>query len=97
MPTSKYARDEGKAKYFIEYAKKSDMFIGALFTLLLNWLLMGVKGVILFVILLAVIFLFIQYVKRKIGGMTGDTIGATNEIAEATALLFSLILLNYKI
>ena len=94
--TSKYARDEGKAKYFIEYAKKSDMFIGALFTLLLNWLLMGVKGVILFVILLAVIFLFIQYAKRKIGGMTGDTIGAANEIAEAAALLFSLILLNYK-
>ena len=93
--TSKYARDEGKAKYFIEYAKKSDMFIGALFTLLLNWLLMGVKGVILFVILLAVIFLFIQYVKRKIGGMTGDTVGAANEIAEAASLLFSLILSGY--
>ena len=58
---------------------------------------MGTKGVILFALLSATIFLFIQYVKRKIGGMTGDTIGATNEIAEAAALLFSLILLNYKI
>jgi len=53
---------------------------------------MGLKGVILLALLTAVIFLFIRYVKRKIGGMTGDTIGATNEIAEATALLFSLIL-----
>jgi len=95
--TSKYARDEGKAKYFIEYARKRDMFIGALFILILNWFLMGIKGVILFALLLAVIFLFIRYVKRKIGGMTGDTIGATNEIAEAAALFFSLMSLNYKI
>ncbi len=95
--TSKYARDEGKAKYFIEYAKKTDMFIGALFILIVNWFLMGAKGVILFALLVATIFLFIQYVKRKIGGMTGDTIGATNEIAEAAALLFSLILLSHKI
>jgi len=94
---SEYARDEGKAKYFIKYAKKTDMFMGALFTLILNWFLMGAKGVILFALLSAVISLFIQFVKRKIGGMTGDTIGATNEIAEATALLFTLILLNYKI
>ncbi len=77
--------------------KKSDMFIGALFVLLLNWSLMGIKGVILVVILLVVIFLFIQYAKRKIGGMTGDTIGAANEIAEAATLLFSLILLGYRI
>ena len=95
--TSKYARDEGKAEYFIKYAKKTDMFTGALFILILNWFMMGIKGVILFALSAATIFLFIQYVKRKIGGMTGDTIGATNEIAEAAALLFSLILLSYKI
>ncbi|MCX5710970.1 MAG: adenosylcobinamide-GDP ribazoletransferase [Candidatus Omnitrophica bacterium] len=95
--TSKYARDEGKARYFIEYSKKADMFIGALFTLIINWFLMGTKGVILFILLLTVTFLFIRYVQRKIGGMTGDTIGATNEIAEAAGLIFSLILLNYKI
>jgi adenosylcobinamide-GDP ribazoletransferase len=95
--TSKYARSEGKARYFIEYAKKSDMVTGALFTLVLCMFLMGFNGIILFAFLSALIFLFIQYVKRKIGGMTGDTIGATNEIAEALALLFSLILFNYKI
>lgn len=94
---SRYARDEGKAKYFIKYAKKTDMFAGAIFTLILNWFLMGIKGVILFVILSAIVFLFIQYVKRKIGGMTGDTIGAANEITEAAALLVGLILMSYKI
>lgn len=95
--TSKYARNEGKAKYFIEYAKKGDVFTGAVFALLLSWLFMGIRGVILFVIMSVVVFIFIQYAKRKIGGMTGDTIGATNEIAESATLLFSLILAGYKI
>jgi len=94
---SKYARDEGKAKYFIEYAERGACAAGALFTLILFWLLMSVKGVILFAILSAAMFLFIKCIQKRIGGMTGDTIGATNEIAEAAALLFSLILLNYKI
>jgi len=94
---SGYARDEGKAKYFIQYAKRTDVFAGALFTLAINWFLMGAKGIILFALLAVVVFLFVQYVKRKIGGMTGDTIGATNEIAEAAMLLFSLIVVNCKI
>lgn len=94
---SGYARDEGKAKYFVEYAKKADMLTGALFVLIINWSLAGMKGIVLFALLTAVIFLFIQYVKRKIGGMTGDTVGAANEIAEAAALLFGLISIGYKI
>ncbi|MDP3791985.1 MAG: adenosylcobinamide-GDP ribazoletransferase [Candidatus Omnitrophota bacterium] len=94
---SKYARDEGKAKYFVKYAKRADIFAGAVFTLILNWFLMGIKGIVLTALLSVTIFLFIQYAKRKIGGMTGDTIGAANEIAEVSALLFCLILVNCNI
>lgn len=90
--TSKYARDDGRAKYFMEYARKRDIFTGALFTLILFWLLMDVKGVILFALLLAIVLLFIKCIKGRIGGMTGDTIGAINEVAETAALLFGLIL-----
>jgi len=95
--SSKYARDEGKAKCFIGHAKNSHMLIGALFTLLLDYLLMGIGGITLFAASLVVIFLFIRYSEKKIGGMTGDTIGAVNEIAEASALFLGLILLNYKL
>jgi adenosylcobinamide-GDP ribazoletransferase len=94
---SKYAREEGKAKYFIEHAKRSDVSIGALFTLAVSWLLFGGGGIVLFAVLAATISLFMQYVKGRIGGMTGDTIGATNEVAEAAALFFSLILMSHKI
>ncbi|MDP2943497.1 MAG: adenosylcobinamide-GDP ribazoletransferase, partial [Candidatus Omnitrophota bacterium] len=94
---SKYARDEGKAKYFIEHAKYGACAAGALFTLILFWLVMSVKGVILFALLSAAMFLFIKCIQRRIGGMTGDTIGATSEVAETAALLLGLILLSCKV
>ena len=94
---SRYARGEGKAKYYIEHAKRGACVTAALFTLILFWLLMSLKGVILFALLSTAIFLFIKRVQRRIGGMTGDTIGATSEVAEAAVLLSSLILLGCKI
>ena len=87
---SKYARKEGKARYFVEHAKRREVYLGGLFTLALFLMLMQIKGVALFFISLLTIFLFINYVKRKIGGMSGDTIGATNEIAEILILLLFL-------
>lgn len=84
---SKYARKEGKGKYFIKYAGKRELFVGILLTLGLSLLLMQIKGIIIFCISMFPIFLLINYIKRKIGGMTGDTIGAVSEIAEVLILL----------
>ncbi len=88
---SKYARKEGKAKYFIEYSTKREFLRAGLFTVALFLLLMKLKGIVLLSLSLLPIFLFINYAKRKIGGMTGDTIGATSEIAELAVLFFVLI------
>ncbi|MBU2541166.1 MAG: adenosylcobinamide-GDP ribazoletransferase [Candidatus Omnitrophica bacterium] len=90
--TSGYARQEGKAKYFIEYALKKDAVIGALFTLSLFLWLMQIKGVALFLIPIPLIFLFINYIKKRINGMTGDTIGAVSELAEVSILLSFLVI-----
>jgi adenosylcobinamide-GDP ribazoletransferase len=89
---SSYARQEGKAKYFIEYAGKKEIFIGTLFTLVSFLILMRTEGLILFTISYFTIFLFINWIKKKIGGMTGDTIGSVNEVAEGCIFLFGLIL-----
>ncbi len=89
---SSYAREEGKATYFIEYASEKELFIGLLFTLILFYLFLGLKGLIVFFSSLIFAFLFFRWIKRKIGGMTGDTIGALNEIAEAGVLFCILIL-----
>jgi len=87
-----YAREEGKAKYFVEYAGKRQLIIGAIFTLAFFILLWGVKGLVLFLSSFFVIWVLANYIYRKISGMTGDTIGAVNEVAEVSALLFGLIL-----
>ncbi|MCK4463614.1 MAG: adenosylcobinamide-GDP ribazoletransferase [Candidatus Omnitrophica bacterium] len=92
--TSDYARKEGKAKYFIAYNSKKEFFIGGFFTIALFLLLMKLNGFILFVLSLLPIFVFINYIKKKIGGMTGDTIGATSEIAEVVVLFLLLITQN---
>lgn len=89
--TSNYARKEGRAKYFIEYASKKEFLTGAFFTIVLFILLIGLKGIIVFIIALLPMFLLTNYIKKRIDGMTGDTIGAMNEIAETVVLLLMLI------
>jgi adenosylcobinamide-GDP ribazoletransferase len=87
---SKYARKEGKAKYFIEYAGKKEIFMGILITLSSFFLLLQIKGVILFFFSTLPVILFLYYIKKKIGGMTGDTIGAVNEFGEVIILSLCL-------
>ncbi|UCD55423.1 MAG: adenosylcobinamide-GDP ribazoletransferase [Candidatus Omnitrophota bacterium] len=91
---SGYARENGKAKYFIEYASKRELFFSTVFTLALSVSLMKVKGLIVSVLTLAMLLLIINYIKRRIGGMTGDTIGATSEITEMAVLFLALICAN---
>lgn len=90
---SPYARENGKAKFFIEYSNLKNTAAGALFTLALFIFLAKLKGIIIFSFSLIFALFFIRYVKRKLGGMTGDTIGAVNEIADISILFFALIFL----
>ncbi len=92
--TSDYAREGGKAKFFVEYAGKTELLVGSIFTMILFLLLMKLEGVILLVLSFLSILLFINYVKKKLGGMTGDTIGAISEIAEVAVLFFGLVYLG---
>jgi len=93
---SGYARNEGKAKYFIEYAGRKEIVIGTIVTLGVFLLLMRIEGAVLFFISILPVFLFIEYIKRKIGGMTGDTIGAISEASEVL-ILFLYLLQHLKV
>jgi len=82
-----YARREGKAKYFIEYCSAADVLIGGVFSLCLFILLAGVTGVVIFFSAAGAVSLLLFYINKKIGGTTGDTIGAVSEIAEVIILI----------
>jgi adenosylcobinamide-GDP ribazoletransferase len=88
-----YARTEGKAAFFIKHIRRQDIMIGGSFTLMICLVLFGIKGIALSLISVIPVLLFIRYSKAKIGGVTGDTLGAVNEIAES-AMLFSIIALG---
>jgi adenosylcobinamide-GDP ribazoletransferase len=52
------------------------------------------NGIVVLVLSLLPVAVFVMYAKKKISGMTGDTIGATSEIAEAAVLFFTLVYLR---
>jgi len=92
--TSNYAREEGKARYFVEYAGKKELLLGGIFTVAVSLSLIKLKGPILLLVSLLPVLLFINYMKRRIGGVTGDTIGAASEIAELAVLFLGSIYLG---
>ena len=79
---SKPARKDGKALPFISQAKKKDLFIATLVTLILGYLIIGLKGIIALSITFIFVRLAIVWISKRIGGMTGDTIGAVSELSE---------------
>ncbi|MCM8787485.1 MAG: adenosylcobinamide-GDP ribazoletransferase [Candidatus Omnitrophica bacterium] len=87
-----YASCEGKAKVFTKYANKRNIIIGGIFTLIVFSCFLNLKGIAIFFASFILNLIFIFYVKNRIGGITGDTIGATSEIAETTTLFLIYLL-----
>ena len=84
---SNYSRTEGKAKYFIEYNSKREFILGLILVITLFFIFFQSKGLILFAGFFIFINLLVYFFNKKIDGMTGDTIGAVNEISEVLVLL----------
>lgn len=89
---SGYARPEGKAKFFIEHADKKRVLTGGLAALFFLLALMRLKGLVIFILALVPVFLLVRYSEKKIGGLTGDVLGAISETAEISVFLLSAVL-----
>lgn len=89
-----YARDNGTGKPFATSARMAHLIGALLFSFILS-LLFGVFGLsILFVGYIISIILGL-YFKRKIGGITGDLLGASCEISETVLLILLIFVLPY--
>lgn len=85
---SNYARESsGTGQIIVENVKLRHGLISSLIPGILIFLFCGIKGIFIFFIVLIVVILFVSYMKKKIGGMTGDTLGAVNEMSELTVLI----------
>lgn len=82
-----YARQEGKAKAFIDAANRKVFILSALIALLCVIGIWRLYGALLLIIIAAITVIMGKFITSKIGGITGDTLGATNEIVEVLTLI----------
>jgi adenosylcobinamide-GDP ribazoletransferase len=84
----RYAREEGTARPFIGQIRRP-WFVGSTgITLGLAWMIFNKSGMMPLLPVILFVLFFIRYLKSKIGGLTGDTLGALNELVEVIVLLF---------
>jgi adenosylcobinamide-GDP ribazoletransferase len=84
---SSYPKSCGLGKIFIERCTKQEILFATLIMIAIGIVLFGLKFFCLLGVALTIILLFVLYIKKKIGGMTGDTLGALGEVIEVATLL----------
>ena len=80
---SKYARaNGGMGSIFMNKKYKINTYIGVGIGLAISIIAMGKYGLYVFMICIIMNIFYKTYIDGKIGGMTGDTLGAANELTE---------------
>ena len=85
-----YARAQGLGTAFQDGAGWRQLVLALATAALAGWLLLGSAGFVLLGGVTAVALVLGRWFKRLLGGMTGDTYGATNEVGEVAVLLLGL-------
>lgn len=90
---STYARSStGTGSFIMENTTGKHVLYASLLPLCLLGFFYGLKGFGIFAIIAIFTIMVIWYIKKKIGGMTGDTLGFTNEVVELVFLLCIFLL-----
>jgi len=85
---SHYARTEGGlGRSFMEGVGFPEWMGCVVFGGVILYFLLGVKSLLFLILVLAGSFLTAKFLEKRLGGLTGDTLGAVNEICEMLFLL----------
>lgn len=84
-----YAREKGKAKMLIQGTDLRAFGLSTIITLVCVIIVWRAEGLLIMAIVAIVAYVFGKFTSSKIGGITGDTLGATNELIE-TITLFTI-------
>ncbi len=82
-----YARKgAGFGKDFVENAGKTELIIASSILISAGVCLLRIKFIVLMIPVLFFAFIVIFYAKKRINGVTGDVLGAVNELTEVVSL-----------
>ena len=87
-----YARKNGMSNGIIGKNGKKEAVISIIITMILSFTILKAKGLIILIFAILFILLLMKGVKRKIGGITGDTMGASLELTSILVLLAGVVL-----
>jgi len=89
----RYIRPEGgTGTAFVDHAGEREFLVGSAITLVAALILFGLKGFALIFFLAVAAAAMIRYFERRLGGVTGDVLGASSELMEVIALIVLLAL-----
>lgn len=80
------ARNEGTGRPFFEHLRPTQWIIATLITFTIVIKTLNLSGLIICAVGLATTLLAVIYFRRRINGLTGDTLGALNEVVEVSTL-----------
>ena len=89
-----YARKDGIGTAFQEGASRWQVVFGLATGVVAGGLLLGAAGLVLMGAAIGVSLALGKWISGMLGGMTGDTYGAVNEVTEVTVLLLGLALVR---
>ncbi|MEW5757997.1 MAG: adenosylcobinamide-GDP ribazoletransferase [Candidatus Omnitrophota bacterium] len=88
-----YARASGKAKIYMEGINREIFIIATVLTLISVFITWQFKGLLVMAVGSISIYLINFKISNKIDGITGDTLGAVNELGELI-ILFSIVIIE---
>ena len=87
-----YAKPSGLGTVFKQGASWPRFTIATIITLAVAVILAQLNGFILMIAIWVIVLAMAAYLKGKLGGLTGDTYGAINEVAEVLVLILICLL-----
>jgi len=90
-----YARSGGLCSVFVQNFRRTDVLFTLLVFAAVGWLVAGFFGLCAAGLSVAAILIFSLWCKGKIGGFTGDTLGAGCEITELIPALLATAWIHY--
>jgi adenosylcobinamide-GDP ribazoletransferase len=72
----------------VNNTKRSDLILGTVFSAAVCYVVLGVMGLVAFIVSQLAGLLVLNTANRHFGGVSGDVVGASNEIGRLAALLY---------